>query len=246
MLRTSIYMRINNDLPYQFMKKLLLSFALLAAQLSSAQDMVKGVIMPTEGFEGCCVYVPKSGLTIYGNAHGPVIGKLIQGKPDNNNEVYSMFLEIDGDQIKFGYPNLHMVGYEVMALCYTAGRSNFVQLESGHWLSLEEILKTNLTLKPWIKYMIEKDTEWYANDPGLFLRESPSTDAKILATLKGDLWGISPINETNGNWCKVRVTHYREHPCSGKDNLVIETYSGWVKLISDDHTPNVWNYGKGC
>ena len=95
-------------------------------------------------------------------------------------------------------------------------------------------------------YTIDKDTEWYANDPGLNLRESPTTNSKILATLKGDLWGISTTKETKGNWCKVKVTHYREHPCSGNDNLVIETIIGWVKLISDEQMPNVWNYGKGC
>ncbi len=228
------------------MKHLLLSLTLLAAQLGNAQDIVKGVIMPTEDFEGCCVYIPNSGLTVYGNAHGPEIGRLVLGEPDNNNEVYSAFLEINGERTEFGYPNLHMVGYEVMAMIYTATRSNFFQIENGYWLNVEEVLEKNLTLKPWMNYIIEKDTEWYANSPGLNLRIGPSTNFEKIATLNGDLWGISPTNETNGNWCKVTVTHYREHPCSGNDNLVIETLTGWIKLISDQQTPNVWNYGKGC
>ena len=228
------------------MKQLFVYLTFFVIQFSNAQEIVKGVIMPTDNFDVCCIYVPKSGLTVYGNAHGPIVGELVLGEPDNNGEVYSAFLEIGDERTKFAYPNLHMVGYEVMALVYTAGRSNFIQLENSYWLSLEEVLKKSLTLKPWLKYIIEKDTEWYANDPGLNLRESPSTDSKILATLKGDLWGISPTSETNGNWCKVKVTHYRKHPCSGEDNLVVETFTGWVKLISDEQTPNVWNYGKGC
>lgn len=96
-----------------------------------------------------------------------------------------------------------------------------------------------------MQYTIEKDTEWYANEPGLNLRTGPSTNFEITATLKGDLWGISPTKETKGNWCKVTATHYREHPCLGGDNLVIETLTGWIKLISDEQTPNVWNNGKG-
>lgn len=228
------------------MKHLLLSLALFVVQYSNAQEIVKGVIMPTNNFDACCIYVPKSGLTVYGNAHGLIIGKLVPGEPDNNGEVYSAFLEISDERTKFAYPNLHMVGYEIMAIVYTAGRSNFIQLENGYWLSLEEVLKKNLTLKPWLKYIIEKNTEWYANDSGLNLREGPSTNSKRIAALKGDLWGIKPTNETDGNWCKVTVTHYRKHPCSGEDNLIIETFTGWVNLISDEQTPNVWNYGKGC
>ena len=133
-----------------------------------------------------------------------------------------------------------------MAMVFKNAEPNYVQLQNGFWLSVEELNSKNLKLTSWMQYLIEKDTEWYANEPGLNLRTGPSTNFEITATLNGDLWGISPTNETNGDWCKVTVIHYREHPCSGGDNLVIETLTGWIKLISDEQTPNVWNYGKGC
>lgn len=97
-------------------------------------------------------------------------------------------------------------------------------------------------------YLINKDDVlgWYANEPGLNLRTEPTINSDILVTLKGDLWEITPTNETKGLWCKVTVKEYREYPCSGEDDLVIRTLTGWVKLLSDEQTPNVWNYGKGC
>ena len=202
--------------------------------------------MPNETFDVCCVYIPKSGLTLFEQPHGPVIGKLELGELDNNKEAYSAYMVIGDNRTEFDYTNLYMVGYETMAIAYKNYLGSFIQIENGYWLNLEELLAKQLTLKTWMNYVIEKDTEWYANDPGLNLREGPSTDFKKIATMKGDLWGIKPTKETNGNWCKVTVTHYREHPCSGGENLIIETFSGWVKLISDEQMPNVWDYGKGC
>lgn len=202
--------------------------------------------MPDEGFDICCYYIPTSGLKVYEQPNGSAIGELTLGAPDNNNERYSANIKIKGDQRKFSYKNLEMVGYEIMAMKFKNTSSNYVQLNNGYWLSVEELTSKQLKLTSWVEYIIEKDTEWYANDPGLNLRELPSTDSNVLATLKGDLWGISPTEEIEGNWCKVTVTHYRQHPCSGNDNLVISTLTGWIKLISDEQTPNVWNYGKGC
>lgn len=230
------------------MKHLLFTFTFLVVQLVNAQEIVNGVIMPTEEFEGCCVYIPNSGLTVYEKANGPEIGRLVLGEQDNNREVYSAFLEVNGERIKFAYPNLHMVGYEVMAMVYVDNKGEFVKTNNGYWLKTEELRSKGLILTSWMDYLINKEDVlgWYANDPGLNLRTEPSVKSEILATLKGNLWEITPTKETSGLWCKVFVKEYRKHPCSGEEDLVIRTLEGWVKLLSDEQTPNVWNYGKGC
>ncbi|PIE84857.1 hypothetical protein CSA08_05020 [Candidatus Gracilibacteria bacterium] len=101
-------------------------------------------------------------------------------------------------------------------------------------------------MKCWADYAIDKNTEWYANDFGLNLRECNSIKCKKIITLRGDLYGIKLTNKRKGKWCKVKVTKYRKHPCTGESNIVIKTYTGWIKLISEEGTLNVWNYSKGC
>lgn len=202
--------------------------------------------MPVEGFDVCCHFIPLSGLKVYQEPNGASVGELLPGTPDQNQEIYSAYIQTNDGKSEFGYPNLYMVGYEIMAMTFEDAQSRFVKLPNGYWLSEEELSAKKLKLTSWLEYIIEKDTEWYAHDSGLNLREEPSTISKIIRTLKGNLWGIRPSSETKGNWCKVTVTHYRKHPCSGEDNLIIETFTGWIKLLSDEHTPNVWYYGKGC
>src|SRR5690606_40358846 len=55
---------------------------------------------------------------------------------------------------------------------------------------------------------------FYANDPGLNLRDSPSVNGKVLKKLKGDLFEITPTTQSKGLWVKVKVKKYKEHPCT--------------------------------
>lgn len=228
------------------MKYTFILLILFCSQLLSGQDYRVGLIMPEDDFDVCCIYIPKSGLKLYDKPNGNNVGVLSPGSLDNNKEIYSATIQIGNEKNEFGYENMHMVGYEVMAITFVDSKSNFVKLEMGYWLSVEELTSKKLRPKSWMNYLIEKNTEWYANNPGLNLREDPNTNSNIIATLKGDLWGISTSKETEGDWCRVTVTQYRQHPCSGESNLVIKTLTGWVKIISEEQTPNVWTYTKGC
>ena len=213
-----------------------------------SQDFVKGLIMPGEDFEICCIYIPNSGLEIYDKPNGTSIGKLTLGSSDSHTEVYQSYIEIEDQISDFEYSNFHMVGYEIMAIVYIDKSSEFVKIKNGYWLSIAELKSKGLVLRTWMEYLINKDgvLGWYANEPGLNLRTEPNIDSEILAKLKGTLWEITPIDETRGLWCKVKVKEYREHPCMGEGDLIIRTITGWVKLLSDEQTPNVWSYSKGC
>ncbi|WP_108870013.1 SH3 domain-containing protein [Aquimarina aquimarini] len=229
------------------MKNLLLTiFIIINSNAIYSQEFKAGLIIPNKKFKLCCIYIPNSGLKIYDRPNGKTQGKIYLGKADNNNEFYTALIEKNGIKKNLEYPNLEMVGYEIMALVFINSKFGFVKLNNGYWISSKELKSKNLRLVSWMNYAIEKNTEWYANKPGLNLRKGPSTNFKKITTLKGDLFGITLTAEKKGKWSKVKVTEYRKHPCSGEDNLIIKTYSGWVKLISEEETLNVWNYGKGC
>jgi hypothetical protein len=227
-------------------KRLFLILSILLFQTVSSQELTAGLIMPNDKFELCCIYIPNSGLKIYDQPTGKYLGNIYLGKPDDSKEYYTAFIDNKGIEKSLEFSNFEMVGYEIFALVFVDSKSGFLKLKNGYWINEEEVKSKNLKLTSWIDYIIEKNTEWYANDPRLNLREGPSTNYNKIVTLKGDLYGIKPTNEKKGKWCKVEVTQYRKHPCSGEDNLIIKTYSGWIKMISDETTPNIWNYGKGC
>ncbi|MCL5244927.1 hypothetical protein M4I21_03855 [Cellulophaga sp. 20_2_10] len=211
-----------------------------------SQEFKAGVLMPSKEFKLCCVYIPDSGIKIYDKPNGKIQGHIYLGEADHNKEFYTAFIKKNGVEKKLEYPNLEMVGYETMALVFVDSVSEFVKLKNGLWINFKELKSKNLRPISWMNYAIEKNTEWYATKEGLNLRKGPSTNYAKIVTLKGDLFGIKLTTEKKGKWNKVKVTKYRKHPCSGEDNLVITTYTGWIKLISENETLNVWNYEKGC
>lgn len=230
----------------QFSIVILLAFSISAF----GQGLTKGLIMPksNESFKLCCVYIPTTGLSAFDQPNGQIIARIEQGTSDNNGEIYEPVIRNGDELTEFARTNFQMVGYETMAIVYTDSRDGFVQTNNNYWLKIEELESKGLTITNWMEYLINKEDVlgWYANDPGLNLRSEASTNSDIIVTLKGDLWEVSPKNETKGLWCRVTVKEYREHPCFGEDDLVIRTLTGWVKLLSNEQTPNVWNYGKGC
>lgn len=227
----------------------LLIFSVLSSGVF-AQELTKGLIMPDPdgASKACCVHIPVSGLVVYDGPNGKQIGRLEPESADNSTAFYKIFIKGDQGVTAFPYSSLYMVGYEVLAVKYVDKKGEFVQAYNGYWLSVKELQSKGLMLTTWMDYLVKTKNVlgWYANDPGLNLRAEPTTNARILATLKGNLWEITPTNETEGLWCEVVVKQYRNHPCSGESDLVIQTLTGWVKLLSDEQTPNVWNYGKGC
>ena len=229
----------------QKMKNLIITLFFISISVYS-QEFKAGLIMPTKEFNLCCVYIPETGLKIYDQPNGNPQGEICLGKPDGSNEYYNAVIKKQNSEQSLEQENFEMVGYEVIALIFMDSKSGYLKLKNGYWVNAEELKSKHLKPTSWMDYAIEQNTQWYANESGLNLRTRPSTQHHKIVTLKGDLFGIKLTTERKGKWCKVKVTQYQKHPCSGEDNLIIKTYSGWVKLISEEETLNVWNYSKGC
>lgn len=228
--------------------KYILLFLLFSYTNTFAQEFTAGLIMPTEtteNFKPCCVYIPESGLKIYKQPNSYVVGNIYLGKGEPSYYPPNTQIEKDGIVKRLDYSNYEQVGNEIYALEFVNLKDDFVQLNNGYWLSVKELTSKDLTISSWLSYAIEKNEGWHANDPGLNLRTGFSTDHKKLITLKGEKFQITLTTQTKGKWGKVFVEQYNKPPCSGKTHLV-RTYSGWVKLISEDGTLNIDKPPRGC
>ena len=225
-----------------------LSIIILLSLTCHAQSITTGVILPENEstFGSCCAYVPVSGINIYNNPKGKVIGKI-----ERIGNTEKVNLQLNGQSRPLNDQYLEEVEGDIKALKYIDQKSDFIKIRSSYWISISELNEKGLRIVTTMQYLIEKSPDvlgYYATGSGLNLRKSPSTASAVITTLKADLLEIKLTKETNGLWCKVIVTKYSDHPCTSKgnfDEIKLKTFTGWIKLLSDDQTPNV-TYYKGC
>lgn len=236
------------------MKLMLFFIAVFALSQSFYAQITKGLIVPkdvnTSNF--CCAYIPESGIQIYNKPNGEVLGEIVQEtRKDHQNEPNKVYLKMQGQLKLIEHPNVKIIGDDFTALVYVDQLSNFVLLHNGYWIKVAELEDKGLHIVNWMQYLIEQSPEvigYYAKEPGLALRESPTENSALILVLKGDLLEIKLTHEVKGLWCKVIVTKYSDHPCSSKGNfeeIKLKTFTGWIQLLSADLTPNV-TYYKTC
>ncbi|MCM4153933.1 hypothetical protein DHD05_20275 [Arenibacter sp. N53] len=217
-------------------------------------QITKGLILPKKvnSFSISCAYIPESGIQVYNKPNGEVHGEIVQASnKDPRNKSHKISLKLKGQLKPIEDSNLKNIGDDFMALVYIAQHSNFVKLQNGYWIKVAELEDKGLQIVNWMQYLIMQSPEvvgYYAKEPGLHLRKSPTENSELILLLKGDLLEIKLTHEVKGLWCKVIVTKYTDHPCSSKGNfeeIKLKTYTGWIQLLTDDLTPNV-TYYKTC
>ncbi|MDR6969619.1 hypothetical protein J2X31_003652 [Flavobacterium arsenatis] len=205
--------------------------------------------------EYCCILLPEQGFSVYDGPKGKIIGtiKRIGDKKTDDQVPYKIYF-VSGNK-KAEVNNYREIGYELFALNYTDSVQGYLKILDplkNHWLNVSEIKKHGFKAMSWRDFMIGQSQDvlgYYANEPGLRLRKKPNTDGEIISSVRGDLFEIKLTTETYGQWCKVKVTKYREHPCNTelneKENIEYKT-EGWLKIIDDNGEPNLYNYTRGC
>jgi hypothetical protein len=244
------------------MKRLLIIF-LLITNFSFAQQYQNGLILPDfnkiDQSEVCCIYSPTEGFSVFNSPNGNNIGTLKRITESNKDDQapYKIFFIDNATETEkqIELSNFKQIGYEIWAITFFERNNGFVRIVESNvnfWLSEKEIEEKNFNVENWQDFLISNTGNllgYYANDPGLSLRALPSKDSDIILTFKGDLFEITPTEQSEGNWVKVKVINYIEHPCvSGmnQDELIEEKFEGWIKLIDENGLPNVWYYSRGC
>ena len=237
-----------------------LTFLILVSHWSFGQVLQNGLILPTAANteNSCCIYSPEVGFTVYENPRGLIVGKLTRDVSKNQSdqsayEIY--FVDISTKtKTKLDLVNFREVDYEIWSITYFERRDGFVRVvneNSNYWLNEAEIQKLGFAVVEWQAFLSNSKNlmGFSANDPGLNLREGPTKEARIIKTLRGDLYEISPTNEHNGLWTKVKIVKRKEHPCettlTEKDNIEYEL-EGWIKIVDDSGQPNVGYNARGC
>jgi len=238
----------------------ILTFLILLSHWSLGQVLQNGLILPSASSKenSCCIYSPKDGFTVYENPGGLIVGKLTRDASKNQSEQsdYEIdFVDISTkSKTKVGRENFREVGYETWCVTYFERRDGFVRVvneKSNYWLNEAEIQKLGFAVVEWQEFLSNNENlmGFYANEPGLNLREGPTKESRILKTLRGELYEISPTIEHNGLWTKVKIVKRKQHPCESsiteKDNIEYEL-EGWIKIVDDSGEPNVWYYARGC
>ncbi len=242
------------------MTKIISTFILLLPLLVFGQTAKRGIIVPTidslkSSEKYCCVLSPEQGFSVYDNPKGKIIGILKRmGNIKKDDQVPYKIYFVTGDK-KVKIDNYREIGYELYAINYTDSIQEFVKVldtSKSYWLSVAEIKKQGFKTVSWLDHLVKQseiELGYYANEPGLRLRKEPNSNSEIIGSVRGDLFEIKLTNNVVGQWCKVKITKYKELPCNTdlteEENLEYKT-EGWLKIIDDNGEPNLWNYTRGC
>jgi hypothetical protein len=241
-------------------KSLVILFSAFS-QLTLAQVLQNGLILPPlanrESY--CCIYTPKDGFTVYNAPDGIALGKLTKNASENkgNQAPYRIYFVnlVTREETELQQKNFQEIGDEIWCIRYFERRNGFVRVADkavDFWLAENEIKKSGFAITEWQTFLSDNSETLlglYANEPGLNLREEPLKESNLLKTLRGDLFEIKPTKEHRGLWTKVKVVKRKQHPCEsnlGEKENVEYTLEGWIKIVDDSGTPNVFFYARGC
>lgn len=220
-----------------------------------------GLVVPvnSDNEDICCVFLPKEGFNVFDKPGGNEIGILTKNIESNvGTEAGFRIYFVDNEtktETKIEIVNFKEIGYEVFSIVYFERKDGFVRIVNqsvDYWISENEIKNKKFKVIDWQQFFVEMSGQllgFYANEPGLELKAEPTNNSETKKMLEGELFEIAPTNESSGNWTKVKVKKYKQHPCETEldenDNFEYEI-EGWIKIISDIGMPNLWYYSRGC
>lgn len=169
----------------------------------------------------------------------------------SGDHTYKMYLDyFNNDSISYSDSSNYYC-----KLTFLSIKDGFVELDNGYWSNMDSLEEKGFKLVSKMELMILNSGSvlgYYPNEPDMPLYYLPDTLSGIVVKMNGDVFDISLLNKTQGNWCKAVVNEYSEHPCQGisegvnEEDLIIKTYSGWIELLDSNSNSNVYDYSKGC
>lgn len=204
----------------------------------------------------CCVVTPESGFTVYDKPNGKAIGTVKREiSEEDDQSPYKLYFISGTIKTKIDSEEYKEINYDIYAINYSDTAEGYVRVfdnRKNYWLKVAEINQKGFKTVGWTEHLLKERHNvlgYYANEPGLKLRKEPNSNSDVIRNIRGDLFEIKLTEKISGQWCKVIITQYQEHPCETElkeQENKVDTTEGWLKIIDDNGEPNIWHYTKGC
>jgi len=143
-------------------------------------------------------------------------------------------------------------GYKSFCFQYLDGKDAYLKIKLNkeyYWLNQNEIGQYNFKPTLWLEYLTNLNSELLTANVNLNLRAYPSTQASKIKLLEINRYSekrhyMKMTGKTKGAWAEVEVNLYKDF--CGNSKEVPQTLIGWIKVIDDDGSPNIFNVPSPC
>ncbi|MFX0555905.1 hypothetical protein ACOCEA_03865 [Maribacter sp. CXY002] len=190
-------------------------------------------------------------VSIYNAPQGNEIGFLeLSNYGSDSNPVALNWRNQEGISLRIPSSALMEIGYEEQGLVVLENKDGFIRVfddngQQSQWLSLEKLRENGFEYLPWIRFMVTSDRSFLPMFYGMNVRNASTAAASLLVLAKGEQFEITPTGKVNGLWAEVIVQEFDSVYCEMPHNL-LNTYTGWIKILDDAGYPNIWFYARGC
>lgn len=233
-----------------YLLSLFLTVSVACAQEGPFTSSGTGIIFPEKGVMERAINFPLAQIELLDAPGGHKIGFIF--KKNSLNLMY----QVVGNEAPFRVKDKDLAELAPLGFCLKifAAEKNFVRVlvnstGRGCWISLDELGYLRYSAKDWMTWMSSQKCLFYPMvDVGVNLRSAPDAQSTKLALLKGLSYGITLSGKTEGYWAEVSAARYASAPCKNPSSVAnpLETQTGWLKILDDAGTPNIWCFPRGC
>ncbi|PJZ43752.1 hypothetical protein [Leptospira brenneri] len=226
---------------------IIITFLLFSVEINSVsgnerkQEGIGILIEKHDDYLGEKLHFPEnSSIDVYNSKH-KIIGKI-------NSIKFRPILNINNQK---SFINTEMIAYDGIAIIFYLNNENFYEIKAENinysiWVKNSDLAKIGLEPYLWINFFKKFQKHLYPLTP-LNLRSAPQNTGDKIALVKDERFEIILTGKIKNNWAQANIREYvnNEQDC-GLNPKVLKEYTGWIKIIDDNGTPNVWFYPKGC
>lgn len=243
----------------------LLVIQTLMISFSHAQQDQGGFLTPNDSGRSSyasenILLLPKTGFVLYDAPNGNYAGKIALGFPPNapgtmaptsiDSNFASYFAPFNSRPVYVSIEGYFETSDDCFHLTFKAQRDGFVQIKSGLWIAVSQIMESGFKLVNWMDFYTSGNKLLEPlPEKKLVLRESPYLDAKIILDVDNYYYFISLDPETEGYFAQAKVYQVHAHPCNDgalEGDNVLQIYYGWIQIIDDEGQPMISHSPGGC
>jgi len=143
-------------------------------------------------------------------------------------------------------------GYKSFCFQYSEAKDGYLKIKLNkeyYWLNQNEIEQYNFKPILWLDYLTNIHSNTLTANINLNLRAYPSVQASRIKLLEINRYGekmhyMKMTGKTKGAWAEVEVNLYKDF--CGNSKEVPQTLIGWIKVIDNDGSPNIFNVPSPC